>query len=242
MALLATFALIIAGHFAPASHADAPKPGTKPVWAVLDFQNSSPVGGPDFGRECAEALGTALRDDKRVVIEPRDSIYGDQGAIKQLSLTPPLDVVDLEKIGNFQGTDAVVTGEILNVERDQKGKRVKVTIAVRVMDTPTGMLINGALTEGTAYAQSAYMSDEATLDKAVRNAVRAAIAQMDEFDLPTATVLNYDDPDQVIIDKGSRNGMRPGLNMMVLRRGFMIGLTRLVHVDRDTSVAAIVED
>ena len=192
----------------PASGADAKQAGVKSVWAVLDFHNESSFGGPRLGRECAVALDAAIRSQKRIVSISPENIYGDQGAIKQLSLPEQLDVLDLMKLGQFLRADAVVTGDVLTIERSLDGKHIQVTIAVRVMDVATGELINGSLARGDASAKSAD-ADNAATDEAIQCAARAAIAQMDAFQIPIATVLRYDGPDNVVIDKEiRRDGMR----------------------------------
>lgn len=193
------------------------------AWACLDFQNDTPCGGPELGEVAGADLRAALAAGKQETVVPRSDVYA---TITSLDLKTPYDIVDLQKVGSSAvglAAGAIVTGEVLTVERTDHGHAEKVTIAVRVMDVASGELINGSLAQGSARIAKGDADGQAAILEATANAVHAAVNQMDAYHIPEATVVRYVDPDNVLLDKGSRDGLKPGMKMLVLRHDEEIG-------------------
>ncbi|MDR3710259.1 MAG: hypothetical protein P4L33_18335 [Capsulimonadaceae bacterium] len=210
------------------------------LWAVLDFNNNTGYGGSEIGRQAADALdvdlfNTTLNDGRKIEVLKRSEIAS---SVSSLGLQFPLDVVDIQRLGRNLDARAVVSGDVLSITRNDK-HQVQVVVAVRVTDVASGELINGALAQGTSAPRYGTVDEDAYVGEAIRKAAFAAVERIKRFNLPIATVLNYQGPDQVLINKGSRDGYFVGMNMIVLRNGAETGRIKVGTVDQDSAIAGI---
>jgi hypothetical protein len=208
-----------------------------PRWAVLDFNNNTGYGGAEIGRQAADALDVELFNAHKTEVISRSEIAS---AVSLLGLQYPLDVIDIQKLGKNLGAQAVVSGDVLSVSRNDK-HQVQVVLAVRVTSVASGELINGALAQGSSVTRGNSTDEDAFVNEAIRKAAFAAIGRMAKFNLPLATVLSNQGTDAVLLNKGSRDGYFLGLNMLVLREGRETGRLKVSSVDADTSIAAVTD-
>lgn len=232
VALTSSYLTLGLSRIARAQEANGPQP-----WAVLDFNNNTGYGGAEIGREAADALDVELYNAKKIDVVKRSEV---NDAIHSLGLQFPLDVVDVQRLGRYLDCRAVVSGDVLSVTRNDQ-HQVTVVVAVRVTDVASGELINGALAEGTSAPRPGGGDEDDYVNEAIRKAAFAAVNRMARFNLPIATVLNYEGTDEVLLDKGSRDGYYAGMNMIVLRNGQETGRLKVSSVDQDDSYAGIVD-
>lgn len=205
-------------------------------WAVLDFNNTASYGGPELGRAAADALVVQLAVRHRAEVASRAEI--DSG-MKAQGLTFPLDTLDLLQLGASISVRAIVTGSVLAVRHDQRG-RASVDLVVRVVDIVSGEMVNGALVGASSVARPG-VDDDVLVNEALRKAAFAVVRQFDRFDLPIGTVLSNEGTTKVLINKGSRDGYKTGLNLIVLRQGRTTGKLRIASCDHDSSVAVVTD-
>ena len=208
-------------------------------WAVLDFQARGPLASPEVSRDATDSVVLELSQLSRYDVFSRDE---SAQALKSLGLAAPLSVISERRLGRQLGAGAVVTGEAEAVILPAKPRRVQVTLSIRVRDTHTGELINGARVAGLSEPGHAPGADVPALEEeAATNAAFMAVAQMSQFALPRASVLMLEDPRTVLLSHGSQEGLTAGLRMVVTRFGERIGVVRVTRVEADQAEAAVIE-
>ena len=216
------------------------QPQRQPVWAILDFANPSGYGSGDVGRLASDSFVVQLAKLNRYQTLPRAQLLT---GIQDENLTPPLNLTSIERLGQSLGVDAIVAGEISSISFSRDRRQAKVSIAVRVIDPKSGFLLNGALAEGVSNVRPIPVDDEEQLvNEAFGNAAFNAVKQLSKFDLPVATVLISGNNTlnghnvTVTINKGTRDGLYPGLDMQVSRRGQYVGTIRVAEpTDNDAN-------
>ena len=212
---------------------------TLPTWAVLDFANPSGYGSTDVGRLAADSFVVELAKLNRYAVTPRQDLLN---AITTNNLTPPLNLTSIEKVGQSLGASAIVAGEISSVSFSQDHRQAKVSIVIRVIDPRSGYLLNGALAEGSSNVRPIPVSDEESLvNEAFANAGFNAVKQISKFNLPVATVLIGRGVNSVTLNKGSRDGLYNGLDMLVTRNGVVTGTVKVSDVSNNDSNAVVTD-
>ncbi|BDI28312.1 hypothetical protein CCAX7_003630 [Capsulimonas corticalis] len=236
--LMPLMVLLLAAAPRAEAQASASRSG-QPAWAVLDFTNRSGYGGNDVGRQASDSFVVELGKSNKYDVSPRqDTLAG----LENLGLTLPLDKIGMQKLGRDRNVDAVVSGEILTVAFDNKPRRATVSVVVRVVDTVSGELVNGAVAQGVSTPRPVGAGDDDSLvNQAIDNATFTAVRQITSFNLPKATVLNNVDTTTVLINKGSRDGVYDGLKLLVTRAGSEVGRIRVTSVEPDQSTAEVTD-
>ena len=217
----------------------------QPVWAVLDFANPSGYGSSDVGRLASDSFVIQLAKLNRYSVLPREQLLT---GIQNESLTPPLNLSSIERLGQSLGVDAIVAGEISSISFSRDRRQAKVAIALRVIDPKSGFLLNGALAEGLSNPRPIPVDDEEQLvNEAFGNAAFNATRQLSRFNLPVATVLISGTNTtngrniSVTINKGTRDGLTPGLDMMVSRGGRYVGAIKISESTANDANAQITD-
>ncbi len=212
----------------------------QPVWAILDFANPSGYGSSDVGRLASDSFVIQLAKLNRYTVLPREQLLT---GIQNESLTPPLNLSSIERLGQSLGVDAIVAGEISSISFSRDRRQARVSIAVRVIDPKSGFLLNGALATGLSNPRPIPVDDEEQLvNEAFGNAAFNATRQLSKFNLPVATVLISGNNTlnghnvTVTINKGTRDGLYPGLDMLVSRGGRYVGTIKVAEpTDNDAN-------
>lgn len=232
------------------TQAQTPPPGRLPTWAILDFANHSGYGGSEMGRLASDAFQVELGKVNKYEIIPRQDV---QLGLSSLGLTAISNLDTIQRLGRSLNADAVVTGEVASVAFTNNPRRAKVGLVIRVVDTRSGALINGGLAEGISSPRVVPANDDdALINEALANAAFAAVnRQILRFNLPFAAVQMVKDASVVTLNRGTRDGLYPGLNMIIVRGGFIsdntviggttVGKIRVNHVTADSAEAAITD-
>ncbi|MGI4791688.1 MAG: hypothetical protein ACRYFS_22940 [Janthinobacterium lividum] len=217
----------------------------QPTWAVLDFANPSGYGSSDVGRLASDSFVVQLAKLNRYQVLPREQLLT---GIQNESLTPPLNLSSIERLGQSLGVDAIVAGEISSISFSRDRRQAKVSLAIRVIDPKSGFLLNGALAEGLSNPRPIPVDDEEQLvNEAFGNAAFNAVKQLSRFALPVATVLISGNNTlnghnvTVTINKGTRDGMYAGLDMLISRGGRYVGTIRIADASDNDSNAEITD-
>ena len=218
---------------------------TQPQWAVLDFANPSGYGGGDVGRLAADSFVVELAKINRYTVMPRQDVLN---GIQADNLTPPLNLTSILRLGQSLGVSAVVAGEIGSISFSRDRRQAKVSLIVRVIDPRSGFLLNGALAEGLSNPRPIPVTDDEQLvNEAFGNAAFNAVKQISKFNLPVATVLLSGDTtlnggqSSVTLNKGTRDGLYPNLDMLVTRHGVVTGRVRISQATNNDSNAVITD-
>ena len=211
----------------------------QPTWAILDFANPSGYGGGDVGRLASDSFVVQLSKLNRYAVLPRQDLLN---GIQSENLTPPLNLTSIRRLGESLGVDAIVAGEIASVSFSRDRRQAKVNVVVRVIDPRSGYLLNGALAEGLSNPRPIPVTDEEQLvNEAFGNAAFNAVKQISKFNLPVATVLIGRDTTSVTLNKGSRDGLYNGLDMLVTRNGVVTGTIRISEATNNDSNATVTD-
>ena len=208
-----------------------------PQWAVLDFNNDSGYGGAEIGRQASDSLVLEVGKTNKIDVVPRQQVLS---AIQNLGLSVPLDSVATQKLGRELNVDAVVTGSVATVAFDNSPRRATASVIVKVVDSSTGLFINGAIAQGTSTPRPIGTNDDDSLvNQAIDNATFAAVRQIVNYSLPKATIMQAEDENTVLLNKGTKDGIYDGLDMVVTRRGSEVGRIRVSRAGSDNSDAVV---
>jgi TolB-like protein len=187
-----------------------------PAVAVLEFGNlaTGARASAILGRQATDAVVVEMTRTGRFDITPRSQL---NQQLQDLGLTTPLDNIGIRKLGQALGVDFVASGDITAIRFTENPRRAQVTLSVRLTDVVSGELANGAIQTGTSPAPPAgFQPDDDTLiNQAIGNAAYNAVQTINNYTLPEATVLQSQE--QVLLNRGVRDGITPGLEMIVIR-------------------------
>ncbi|OFX17044.1 MAG: hypothetical protein A2Z18_01985 [Armatimonadetes bacterium RBG_16_58_9] len=207
---------------------------------VVDFLNESGVQGELLARLATDAVVVEMGKTNRYDVSITRSQLREQ--MERLDMHPPLDKLDLLRLGDALSTDAMLEGAIKSVQLAGTGptRRASVTLVVQMIDGASGEIINGAVQTGESSARVAYTPDDDSLIvEAVNKAAFLCVKTMVDYIIPEATVLVNLGEDQVMLNKGVRDGLKAGMRMIVLREREIIGYIEVRTVDPRDSIAKI---
>jgi hypothetical protein len=224
----------------PAPKAEAQFAGAAPQWAVLDFVNKSNIGGNELGSLASDALTTDLLGTNRFNILPRETV---DRAMRDLGLQAPLSrELDVLRVAQALGVETIIVGEVsaIRINKGQGGKSADVALIVRGLDVASGLPVLGAAVAGQSAERPGDVSDDVVIDEAIRYASQEATRSLLEVPVDIATVLTTPTPQFVTLNKGTRQGVKVGQEMVVLRGREQVAIIRISEVTTDASTGRLV--
>jgi hypothetical protein len=210
-----------------------------PRVAVLDFENKSGYGGASIARAATDAVAGEYQKSRKYEVLARGEI---EQQLKDLDLALPLDKTGFLRLGRALQTESLITGEVNAVTFVGSPKQAQVVLTVRVIDIASGEPINGAVATGLSNRRPGYTGDDDTLvQEAIRNAAFEAVRIINNYTIPEATVLTTRAGKEVLLTRGIRGGLQPGMEMIVVRRGEEVGRIRVTQVSDSDAVAEIID-
>ncbi|MGQ9542208.1 MAG: hypothetical protein ACUVTY_14110 [Armatimonadota bacterium] len=205
--------------------------------AVVDFTVRPGLQQALLSRAATDAVALELSRAGFNVL-PRTQV---QSALQELSLEPILDRLGVMKLGKTLAVDSIVSGEVADVKVEGSPRTAYVTILVRVTDVASGEDINGAAVTGRSNPRVGYVGDDDQLIReAISNAALQAATTIASYTIPEATVLNTLGTDEVLLNRGTRNGLQPGMEMIVLRGKEVVGRIRVTRPSASEATAKII--
>jgi hypothetical protein len=213
-----------------------------PVYSVgvVDFVNESGVQGDLLARLATDAVVVEMSKTNRYDVGTTRTMMRAQ--MEALDLRPPLDKVGIVRLGEKLGMDAMLQGSVKSVQLAGDGptRRASVTLFVQMIDEASGEVINGAVQTGTSSARVGYTADDDSLiTEAINNAAFLCVKTMVDYIIPEATVMMNIGAGQVMLNKGLRDGMRPGMQMIVIRQREIIGYLEIRSVTPQDCLAKV---
>ena len=210
-----------------------------PRVAVLDFENKSGFGGASIARAATDAVAGEYQKSRKFEVLARGEI---EQQLRDLDLSTPLDKTGFLRLGRALQTESLITGEVNAVTFVGNPKQAQVVITVRVIDIASGEPINGAVATGLSNRRPGYTGDDDTLvQEAIRNAAFEAVRIINNYTIPEATVLTTRAGKEVLLNRGIRGGLQPGMEMIVVRRGEEVGRIRVTQVSDSDAVGEIID-
>jgi len=249
-----TFAMIFPTLMGMISPPAAQAQQTAPVAAgnpltviVVPFVNTdrNHTGGADLAQWATDAVAVEMAQSGRFeVIKPSDVTR--QGT--DLGYRTPYDQAQLSKIASALGANAIVSGEVAAV-RTEGGKAgttdVRTSLLVRVADASSGELMNGAAQIGTAAARPGENDVESLARDAASKAALQSVKEIVAYTLPEGIITNSVTDlggTHVLINRGSRDGVKDGMDLLVLRSGNRVGRVRVTSVFADDAEGIVTEN
>lgn len=227
----------------------APLPLSKPAKAqllpqysvgVVDFVNESGVQGELLARLATDAVVVEMSKTNRYDVSITRTQMKTE--MEKLDLHSPLSKTGLVRLGESLSADAMLEGSITSVQLAGSGvtRRASVTLVVQMVDQASGEIVNGAVQTGNSSARVGYTpDDDALMVEAINNAAFLAVKTMVDYIIPEATVQNSLGENQVMLNRGSRDGIATGMQMIVLRNKEIIGYLTVQGVSPQDSSAKI---
>lgn len=210
-----------------------------PRIAVLDFENKSGYGGASIARAATDAVAGEYQKSGKYEVLARGEV---EQQLKDLDLAPPLNKTGFLRLGRALQAESIITGEVNAVTFVGSPKQAQVVITVRVIDIASGEPINGAVATGYSNRRPGYSGDDDTLvQEAIRNAAFEAIRTINNYTIPEATILTTRAGKEVLLNRGIRGGLQPGMEMIVVRRGEEVGRIRITQVSDSDAVGEIID-
>lgn len=209
---------------------------------VVDFVNESGVQGDLLARLATDSVVVEMGKTNRYDVSTTRSQLKEQ--MEALDLHFPLDKVSLVRLGEALSLDSMVEGAITSVQVAGSGatRRASVTMVVQMIDIASGEVINGAVQTGTSSARvGSTPDDDSLILEAINKAAFLSVKTMVDYIVPEATIQMNIGEDQVMLNRGARDGMKPGMRMIVLRNKEIIGYIELRTVSAIDSIAKVVK-
>ncbi len=208
--------------------------------AVVDFVNESGVHPELLARSATDAVVIEMSKTNRYDVGiTRKQI---KEAMDKLDLRAPLTKVGLVRLGEELSADAILEGSVKSVKLSGSGagRIAKVQLAMQLVDQASGEATNGAVQNGVADAKVGFTGDdEVLIQEAIGNAAFLCVKAMANYTIPEATVMINMASNLITLNKGARDGIRPGMRMIVLRQREIIGYLQIQSVSPIDSVAKI---
>jgi len=219
VALVALCMVIQAG---VAVKAQSTRPTDVPVVLVADFTNLTKDKHALILQAAADGVAAELK--KRGVYEVISRSQVEKTAANR-GMRPPYSAEDYVQVAKDLGAELIVSGEIREVYGSIKGveREVEVGIVVRVKDTESGDMVNGAATRGSVTAPGGSKSEgELGIDAAALAATRA-VTQIESYKAITGTIMNSVGNGPLMLNRGATHGVKSKQEFIVLRAGKHIG-------------------
>lgn len=210
-----------------------------PTVAVLEFSVVPPSSSPAIlGRAATDAVVLEMTRTGRFDSVPRAQM---DRQMKESDFSLPLSGNDVQRLGQALGADYVAYGEITEISFTEKPHRARVTLTVRVTDALTGELANGAVQFGSSPPKTDTVEDDTLIQQAISDAAFSAVRALNNYKPLEATVLLARGGEEVNLNAGSRDGIRRGQEMVVMRGSRYVGRIKVSSVG-DTDSRAMVTD
>lgn len=178
---------------------------------VLDFEVTKDQT-EILGRKAADAVALALADTTKYEVISRSEI---EAAIQRLRLTPPLLLNQIFLLAKELNARFIVTGKVVRVLVDEKEWRASIQLQMLFYDRYLEVPVNGAHVLATTPPRPGVTPD-ILVDHAISLAANQAVQQAMMTRLPEGQVMQRVGK-SVIINRGSDQGIRNGMQMWVYR-------------------------
>ncbi len=222
-----------------ATPARAQLTGSAPQWAVIDFANKSGLGGAELGGSASDAFATLLSGTNRATIVGKESV---ERGVKELEFTQPLTRdLDYLRLGQWLQVETIFVGEVqkARINKGGNGKSADVVLVVRGIDVASNLPVMGTAVPGQSSERSGDVSDATLLNEAVNYAAQKAVSNILSQQVAPAFVLGT--PGKFVkINKGARDGLKVGMELVVTRGREEVGIIKVNELDPDTGDCNVV--
>jgi len=191
---------------------------------VADFAMLREVDPSLTGDIPAGWLEEALLKWKNIEVIPRTQLWKEMMA---RNIVPPLTQDGLMQIANLLEATHVITGAVTFCKVWSRGRRAQMIVQVEMTDVALSVAVNGAVVEAEASLSEA--SPLRVQMRALQAAVSRCAQEMENRPRLSGQVLAINSFNEIMLDIGSRNGVRKGMRFIVTRQEFDKELQRYVN-------------
>ncbi len=213
----------------PADAGAQPQPVVRSATCIV-----LPVVGPAgtdtsvVSEKATDALALALEDSREFVVTSKRDLNRELGS---LGLAPPLTVVEQLRLAERLQVDKVVSGQVTVLRVDERTGACTLGLRVRVLDAETGEYLNGAQVSVATPAVPGWTgARNQVINDALRDASEKAVTEMRATRLPVGYVTSVSASGRASVDLGAEQGIRPGTEMLLVRRTWNKDLGEMVMV------------
>jgi hypothetical protein len=210
---------------------------TLPAWAVTEF--FVPEGQPaSYGIAAAEAVTDALSNTGQYQLTPETEVNQE---ITHLGLASPLrGQANLLRVAQELRVGTIVRGDVAGVkfETVSGGRQARVAVRVVAYNSASGLPVNGAAVEGLSTVRTGTVQDASLVNEAIQAAAANAVHDIQQKQLPSATVLNTL-VDRCYINQGSRAGFTDGQQVVLTRGRLEVATGRIADLEPDEAAVII---
>ncbi len=218
---------------------------------IADIVNKSP-GNPNLGITATAAIYNEMVNAG----QGRFSVFQNSEVLKEavsLGIKVPsnpnqpanFSPSDLVRIATNLTADVIVEGQV--AAGASRGKSVRVSLATNLREVASKEYINGGYVQTTTAPRPGEPSDpEELINKGVSDAAQDVVRQILGRQIATATVIGIE-TNMVILNKGVRDGVKIGDDVVILREGvngkkLEVGRVRVARVYPTDSEAEIINN
>ena len=219
---------------------------------IADIVNKSPGAFPNLGITATAAIYNEMVNSG----QGRFSVFQNSEVLKEaqsLGIKVPSNPNqpanfshnDLFRIAKNLTADVIVEGDV--AAATVRGKGVQVALSTNLREVASEQFINGGYTQMTTVPRPGEPSDaEELVNKGVSDAAQDVVRQVLGRQLATGTVIGIES-DSVILNKGVRDGVKVGDDVVILREGAngqktQVGRVKVARVYPTDSEATIINN
>lgn len=188
--------------------------------AVVPFADRTSKPNELVADKATDAVALALEDSQEYVLTPRPDTLAEMetiGMTRAAGLQRPYAEVQLLRLGERLRVEKVAAGSVDALSVSKAGQ-CDCTLTVRLFDVATQEYLDGATVTYSTKPIPGWKGDSAeVINEALRSASELAVSKMQTSRRPRANVDMVDQSGAVHINLGFRDGMEPGMELLVVR-------------------------
>jgi hypothetical protein len=204
--------------------------------AVLNMTSPSIVSR-NLGKYATDAFSAVLKKQGLEVTPDKEV----EQTVKDLGFHLPLRQSEMQILGKRLYVDRVLSGEITEIIFTEPPREARVKLSLSILDVVTGEVANGGMARGQSQRINQKIDELSQVREAIYDTIYDSLILNYTTLLTTTGIIMVKDPGVVILNRGSRDGIKIGDEAIVLHGGYRASLLRIVRVDATESIGSIRE-
>ncbi|MFQ5809517.1 MAG: hypothetical protein ACE5JM_07855, partial [Armatimonadota bacterium] len=185
---------------------------------VVDCTNLSSYQAHLLSRRAADALAVAVETGGRWQVTPRRQVRRE---IEARGFALPLSSAHAQLLGDVLNASFALRSRIESCEISDDGAKVKLALAVELMDVRTGEAVWAETQEATARAsRRETLILDAKVGEALADAAQATARKLPTFRRVRGMVYSLLRRRQALVSLGRQHGLKKGMELAVYREGY----------------------
>ncbi len=196
--------------------------------AVMAVQDTEDVFESVESQKITDALALALDASRHYIVTSRADLRRE---MQHLELVQPLSVSQQVRLGDRLASDRVLTGELTELEVDERTGAANASLSVRELDVATGEFFNGADVSVSTRGIPGWQGDVSRVtNEVLRELAETTVDQLVTNWIPGGHVTSVNDVGVATTNLGQDHGVHEGMEMLMLRPVWQRTLEEIVMV------------